>query len=263
MYKSKEYLLNEYIKKGRSQSNIAKEWNVSPKLINYYVVKNKLNGIKSKRKYTCNTEKFDFTNPIFCYYSGLIATDGYIDLKNNRVSLRLNNKGSKQLLNNLKNYFEFTGQVRTYKGNHDLTITSNELINELKKLNIEGSNKTYDLKFPKLNDLSEDCQLMFMRGVLDGDGNIHVQKSKYSGNYIGGQFRVVTASEDFIQGIIDFLNKKFNRQEKLSFAKVKGVNYPKLEMTVEGSKQFYNWVYQGYEDFRLKDKYSKYLLLLR
>ena len=79
MWRTKEYLQTEYIENNRSESNIAKEWGIDPKLLHYYIKKNNLVGIKNRRKYTVNENKFSMNDPIFCYYAGLIVTDGYID----------------------------------------------------------------------------------------------------------------------------------------------------------------------------------------
>lgn len=258
MYRTREYLYDEYIKKNRSESDIAKEWNIDPKLLHYYIKKNGLTGIKSRRKYTVNEDKFSMKNPIFCYYAGLIVTDGYVDLKNHRVSLRVKNDGSKEVLSKLSEYFEFTGNVSEYNGCNDLTITSDVLIRKLRIFGVKDDNKTYTLKFPNLFYHNEDCQRMFIRGVLDGDGNIHFQLSKYTGKPTGGQFRIVTASNDFIEGLTSYVNRRFGFNYSMSIAKVRGVSYPKLEMHVKDSMKLYDWLYTNYDDFKFYDKYLKY-----
>lgn len=60
-----------------------------------------------------------------------IAKEWGIDHKNHRVSLRVKNKGSKEVLQALADYFSFTGSVKMYKGCYDLTITSDVLISKL------------------------------------------------------------------------------------------------------------------------------------
>lgn len=261
VYKTYDYLKVEYIEKNRTEQDIANEFNIDPKLLHYYIKKNNLTGLKSKIKNTVNVRKFNINNPIFCYYAGLIATDGYIDLKNGRVSVRVQNEGSNSVLNCLKDYFEYTGEVRKYKKSYDLTITSKELIQKLKSLNVCGEQKSYSLKFPTIMSGNEDCQRMFLRGILDGDGNIHISYSNISNQYIGGQFRIVEGSYDFIQGLINYLNRKFKFNYEVSVFKSRGVEYPKLEMKVKDSLIFYDWVYKNYPDFRFSDKYSKYLKL--
>lgn len=254
LWKDENYLREEFVNKRRTAKDIAEELEVNDSRIEYYLGKFNLYSIRSRIKYTYNTKKFNLKDPVFNYYAGLIATDGYIDLINNRVSIRLKNEGAEQLLNNLKDYFEYSGKVRLYNGNYDLTITSRELITELEQLNVIGYKKTYKLLFPRKFH-NDTCQRMYLRGVLDGDGNI---KSP-NGNRRGGQFRVVTASHDYIQGIINSINSKFNLNYKISIAKIKEVEYPKLEMKIHDSLNFYDWIYKDFDNFRLSSKYTKYL----
>lgn len=259
-WKDKEYLLNEFVKKRRTAKEIAEELNVNDSSIEYYLGKFNLYGIRNRLKHTVDVSKFKVEDPIFNYYCGLIATDGYVDLKNNRVSIRLKNSGAYELLSNIKSYFNYTGEIKLYRESYDLTITSPELIKALRLLNIDGDKKTYKLKFPT-KFYSDLCAQMYCRGVLDGDGNIKVQTSRYTGKIVGGQFRLVTASEDFVQELITFLNFRFNFNYSVSTARVKGVNYPKIEMKVQDSKEFYNWIYSDFLDYKLQDKYDKYLLV--
>lgn len=260
---TKEYLEEEYLNKNRSLSQLASEHSISPKLMYYYVKKFGLTHKKGRRKYSVDVSKFKMTNPVFCYYVGLVITDGYVDLKNHRVSVRVKNEGSKEVLEALKDYFSFTGEVRMYRGCNDLTITSDELIASLKRMSITGKNKTYEQKFPKFMSTNEDCQRMFIRGIIDGDGNIHTQVSKYTNKICGGQFRIVEGSTDFIKGLISFINKKFGFNYEMSNAKMHGDMYPKLEMKVEDSLKLYKWVYEGYPIFRFSDKYERYCSIIK
>lgn len=261
MIMTKEYLYQEYIVKGRSQSEIAKDFGCTPKNINYYVRKYKLKGIKSRIKFSVNEAKISVENPIFCYLAGLVATDGHIDYPNNRITIRVNNEGSDKVLQNLLDYFECKLKVAKYKTGYEIRITSKHLINELAKLNVKGKRKTYDLSFPTCFH-STSCKQMYLRGILDGDGNIHVTVSKYTKRYIGGQFRLVTYSEDFIIGFIECVNNTLNLNCKLSYTSINNGSYPKIEMRTEESKTFYRYIYEGYPKFRFPDKYTKYLKLM-
>ena len=254
LWKDKDYLREEFVDKRRTAREISIELGVNDSTVEYYLGKYNLYRLRGRTKFTCNDSKFNITNPIFNYYAGLIATDGYMDLPNNRVSLRLKNDGAEKLLNTLKDYFEFTGEVRVYKKSYDLTITSKKLIEELECMNIIGHRKTYKLKFPRKFS-SKECERLFLRGVLDGDGNI---KSP-SKNRSGGQFRLVTASKDFIQGVINSINTNLRMDYQISIARVNGKEYPKLEMKIQDSLKFYEWIYKDYEEFRLDGKYNKYL----
>lgn len=258
---TKDFLYHNYIILGKSQSEIAKEVGCTSKNINYYVRKFNLKGIKSKTKYYVNESLIDISNPVFCYLSGLIATDGHIDYKNNRITIRVNNEGSNITLQNILDYFENGLDVASYKTGYEIRITSKKLIEELKLLNVEGRLKTYTLKFPS-EFKNDDCARMYLRGMLDGDGNIHLRKSKSIPNkYTSLTFRIVTASNDYIQGLIDYINERFDFSYEVSIAKVKGVEYPKLEMKALDSLKLLDFIYKGFEDFRFKDKYCRYKLI--
>lgn len=259
---SKEELMNLYIKQGLSQSDIGKLYNVSSKNINYYVRKYNLKGLKGRIKFPINDTKVDVSNPIFNYVAGLVATDGHINYSNNRICIRVNNEGADITLQNILNYFECNNKVAYYKTGYEIRITSKYLIEGLESLNVKGTDKTYTLQVPH-NFYNEDCLRLYLRGVLDGDGNIHLTKSKYTQRYVNGQFRIVTASKLFIEGLSNILDKHLNIKCPISKAKVNGVIYPKLELSVSDSKKFYNFIYKGFEDFRFQDKYEKYLKLKR
>lgn len=265
-YKLKTYLEEEFINKRRSSINIAKDFGVPYKNVEYYIKKHKLNLIKGKVKYVCNIVRFSLEDPIFNYYAGLVATDGYIDLKNNRVNLRVGNDGSEEVLSNIKTYFEFSGPVHSYvkkssgKVFYELSITSTFLIKQLSKMNIDGLDKTFNLGFPRKFH-SDECAKMFLRGCLDGDGNIKIRRSKL-GRINGGEFRLTTASYDFIQGLITFINKKFKRGYIVTHTRTRGIKYPQIQLRKIDSLNFYNWVYDGFDNFRFHDKYNKYLLLI-
>lgn len=254
-----EYLHQEYIINKRSQSEIAKDCGCTAKNINYYVRKYKLYK-GTKIKHLLNDKAIDSTNPIFCYFAGLTATDGHIDYKNNRVTIRVKNEGSKEVLTHLLEYFGSELEVACYETGYEIRLTSKKLLNELALLNVLGTHKTYTLDFPK-HFHNTACARMYLRGVLDGDGNIHLRISPYTSRVTGGQFRIVTASTLFIQGLITYTNLVLNLNNKISNAKVRGINYPKLEMKVKDSMLFYDYIYIGYDKFRFSDKYSKYLQL--
>lgn len=256
---TKDYLIEEYLIKRKSAREIAKENNCGRGKVEYWLSKY---GIKKGRfKDVLNEDKIDLTNPIFNYYCGLVATDGYTDRKNTRIVIRLRNKGAKELLTHLKKYFEFTGSVGLYKErDYDLTMSSEKLLEVIDSLGI-GEKKQY-VKFPQ-EFHNEDCERMFLRGVLDGDGNIHTIVSKYTGNVVGGEFRIVHCSLDFVEGVIDCINNRLNLNCKLSYHHVKDILYPKLEMTVPDSLVFYNWIYRGYDEFKLSDKFERYKQITR
>lgn len=241
MYKDKNYLKIRFIDERKSVHLIAKECNVSKSTIEKYLKKYSLK--RGNIKNTINNESIDVTSPIFNYYLGLISTDGYLDKKVPRVSIRCKNLGCGKVFNNLKDYFNFTGEVRTYNESYDLTITSKHLINTLNEVGISSLGKIHN-KFPT-NFYNEDCARMYFRGLLDGDGNIKLQKV----------FRITLSNKNFLESMSNYLNKNLSTDTVVKSDR----KYWKIEMSKRDSKLFLDWVYRGYEQFRFLDKYYRYI----
>ncbi len=193
MYKDKKYLKRRFIDERKPVKFIAQECNVSVSTIENYLKKYNLK--RGNIKYIINNDKVDFTSPVFNYFLGLIATDGYMDKRVPRVSLRCKNLGCDKVFNNLKDYFEFTGKIKLYRECYDLSITSRYLIKALKVAGISPLGKVHN-KFPD-DFYDEDCARMYFRGLLDGDGNIKLTKT----------FRITITNKDFLLSMSDYLNK--------------------------------------------------------
>lgn len=254
LYKDKGYLFKNFVEQRKTATQIAKELEVNSSTIEYYLSKYGLFKLRSRSSLIFNVNKLALVPEVY-YFLGLVCTDGYIDVKNNRLSIRLRNEGAEEVLTKLKNYFEFNGKIHFYKGkDYDLTLPGKELFIFLQKLGITNlitKEKLIPNIFP-----TQDCARLFLRGCLDGDGNIHLLRNKV-GNYYAGQFRIVKGSPDFIQGIQRLLNNYLNIDCPISLHKTSKGVYPKLELKVSDSKKFYKWVYMGYPDYRLKDKFTK------
>lgn len=255
LYHNKEYLEENFIKQGKSAREIAEELGVSTRVIEKWLQRFELYGIKPRTKYTLNREKITLC-PEMYYYIGLITTDGYIDNKNNRVTIRMRNEGTEELLNNLKDYFEFSGSVRLYKEkDYDLTMTSKDLIDFMASLGIYGTKKTYTVTVPNIFP-NKECVLLYLRGVLDGDGNIHLSKDK-DGNLKGGNFRLVTGSLELMKGIKKLLSDYLDIDTSIKEHRIKDKKYPIIDLGMSKSRKFYREIYKGYEKFRLSSKFLK------
>lgn len=260
LHKDREYLYTNYVDLKRPIQEIARECNVSKSTLEKSLFKLGLTNLRSRLKYSININKI-VPSPEMYYFMGLVATDGYISLKTNRISIRLRNQGAKELLNSLKEYFEFSGNVRVYdRTDYDLTITSKELIDFLSQNNIKGDNKTFSVRVPDYFP-DEDCARLFLRGVLDGDGNIHLTKHP-SGKIKNYEFRIVTGSLGFMEGLQKLFKQYLNIETPLKVHRVKEKEYPSISLKSSESKNFYRWVYQGYTTFRLKDKFDKAKLVV-
>lgn len=258
-YQQKEYLYENYVKMRRSIKDIALENGVKSRTIEKWVSKLGLANLRGRVKNTINLDKLALT-PQFYYFLGLVVTDGYIDLKNHRVVIRMRNDGTKDALESLKDYFEFTGSVHCYKNcDYDLCITSRELIDFMGTLDISGVEKTYKVSLPNTFP-NDDCARMFARGVFEGDGTVHLIKNKF-GTFWGGEFKLVMGSPKFIQEFIRFLEEFVDIKTVEKFQITRGKSYSKIELTVSQSKEFYKWIYKGFDNFRISEKYKKVCLI--
>lgn len=261
LYKNREWLHNEAILKRRTNPSIAKECGVTHAVINAWKGKFKLWNLRTKEKYAVNETKFSVSDPIFCYFAGLVATDGYIstraDLNTSRVCLRLKDDAdTSRLLEALNAYFESTAPLFYYSkptiNTVELRITSNTLVEELRKVGIPGKNKTFDLEFPV--NLSFICLNMYLRGTLDGDGCL----GKTSNTRL--RYRICTASSSFIENYKNYLENKYNAH---ICSTLNAGKYPNIEWNNKKVLLFLKDIYADYPEFRLNRKYNIYNDIVR
>lgn len=92
---------------------------------------------------------------------------------------------------------------------------------------------------------------MFLRGVLDGDGNI--KKSD-------GVFRIAMQSVNFIDTLIVCINAILKANYQRSYqSNSTHKQYPALFLKKYDSRRFYRFVYEGFSEYRFADKYEKYI----
>ena len=268
---NRDFLYEQFIVNCKTARQIAEEFNgeegITVRQVEYYIDKYKIkrsdmnNG--KRFKYPINESRIDKTNPIFCYFAGLVATDGYCDEKNSRVQLQITNEGSKEVLERIAEYFETKSPVKVRHNNRDkatgrkprneLFLYSEVLLDYLEKeFNIPKGANTFTVGVP--NEFhSEDCKRMYLRGVLDGDGNIH----KNSGN-----FSLSKGSEAFVRGIVKLLSDTVGEEAVKAFTSTNGAGgeYPGVFISGRhNNKKFYDFVYSGYEGWYFYDKYNRYL----
>lgn len=248
---TKDLLYKEYIVSGKSERALAEELNVSIGKVDYWIGKYGLNYKTSNPDKVLNLSNISKNDPIFCYFAGLMATDGYIDYKNHRASVRVGNEGSYEVFSKLLNYFKYRKPVRVYKRNskdlNDITIPSNLIIKELDSMGIRGKKDTRSYSLDWYLSASDDCKMMFLRGVSDGDGNFHK-----------GVFRLAMKSQGFVENLIKSFNLLTNDVYVLRYtSNSSGTKYPNITLHKKDTKEVFSKIYKGYDDYRFTDKYTK------
>lgn len=253
-----EIVYEEFILKGKSTYQLADEWKL-PKSTVYQLTKVAgLVGIKQAEKITtCAEEKFDISDPVFCYMAGLISADGYLDTKNHRVVIRMASNAL-GILEYLSKYFNVSNGVKAYhaKGGYvdggidtyDLTISSQRLIDVLGTLNIVGKKSDLGVRFPDMSLLSDECQEMYMRGLWDGDGAVYNNR-KYTS--------ILEESGLMIDAIKEFIEKKLG----LNVRYESGKGYPSIYISGEDVILFYRWMYRHNMKCKIDYKYERYIKL--
>jgi len=259
-YQNKEYLIQESIKNSKTNVQLAKENNISTFCLEYWIRKHKV--YKNKCRYTFNSKKMSSKDKYFWYYVGLIATDGYMysNHTRNTICLSLVTGGAEKLLNNIKNYFEYTGNItrsltQKRKNRFTLSISSLNIINEMEKLGIPRLNKTFNLDFPIIFP-NENCKRLYFRGIFDGDGSIGLNFNYTKTKYISCNFTFGCASKNFS-------NSLYNELISLGYSPNFWIsnNFYNIKLSRKQSIKFFNWIYKKDLLLLLEDKYNKYKII--
>ena len=158
------------------------------------ICSNKNNGYK-KKKYSCNENYFSEKSLQSCYWAGFIAADGCIVDKTKgqkKLQIKLSNK-DKVLLERFKNDIQYNGIILSNEsnpqfiaGNKNITgnkkssiiqITSDKLCDDL--ASIFNIHPRKSLAHEPPIGLTEEQELAYIIGYIDGDGNIGLIKRAY------------------------------------------------------------------------------------
>lgn len=251
---TKEYLFQEYTINRKSQSQIAKELELPTSRVEYYIKKFDLCFSRTKFKFSIDSSKFTVEDPVFCYFIGLIATDGW--LIPSAASICWTPIEAIDTFNSLIKYFNFSGNYKVNKnGTYNLSFPNeNNLIRTLINCGIPLKNKTFNLTFP--TNIPKENMFMYLRGTLDGDGNIKIRNTHKG--IRGGEYRICTASTAYIESYSNYLVTKLNLNPRFVLHRNK---YPMITLGIKESFVFYDYVYSDYLEYKLNNKYNKYLTL--
>lgn len=249
---TKEWLIEKWVNTGDSLATIAKKHGISLSLLEYRASSF---GLTKNRKYRVDVHKFRDTNdPSVWYLAGLIATDGYVCADSDYIGISMCGESEKALLEDIRNYFKIESPLRHYEyGNVSkecLRISFKGICEYFKDtFNIPLHGKTFSVRVPETFP-SEDCAKAYILGCMDGDGCIsHIDASPTA--------VLLTASEDFIQGIIRIIEMYSVCKCTYSMRK-----YPSV--SISGRKNmisFLDWIYSTSCILALGRKKEKYLMV--
>lgn len=243
---------------------IGKQLHVGRKTVGKYL--NKI-GYKSNPKYVrkVNPEKlrkydYSIADSIFnqidteekAYWLGFLYADGYVSEFNNTIELSLEESD----VNHLIAYRNFLGlndkpfnkKIKTINNqefySYRFSFNSRKAKQALIRLGCTPQ-KTFSLTFPKKDQVPEYLIHHFIRGYIDGDGCIYVNKNKISIEVLG--------TEEFLTGYKQWIG--------LGNSKIYHFNHSDIKRVINSNRQALDILRRIYNDatIYLERKHNKYL----
>ena len=210
------------------------------------------------------------------YILGLLYADGcnYENTGVIKIDLQI---GDEELLNKIKDELKYDGELKHYEQPdkyfplNDKYYKCKEQVrlvfrshNISEQLALKGcvSNKTYTLKFPNTDIVSEDLQRHFIRGYMDGDGGLYYWVDNENTGH--KKFQVYFCGTiDIIKTISKMIGDKFNCCPAITD------RYPdrdnnNLQDCIAGNrkcKEILDWLYED-ANIYMERKHNKYLELI-
>lgn len=210
--------------------------------------------------YTYNTDQILKDSQFKYYLLGLIASDGYISDRYNRIELTLNSK-DKHILESIRDVV-CPGKKISFKEKHNASrlILDNKIIHEEICKYIKPGNKTYSLIFPY--GIPDKYLKDFVRGYIDGDGNISVKKGqrkfgKQIKYYFGLRLRAL-GTKAFLNGLSDNLFRLGICKNRVNPHRKDKENVFYCEWGFKQAENVLNWIYQD-SVYKLDRKYKVFL----
>lgn len=176
------------------------------------------------RKYTHNNDYFTNLTMENCYVAGFIAADGSLRSRGKVLSIILHPK-DRQILENFKQYFEYTGSVvdGERKSKDKVQLTTTLVVNGVgqwyedleKHFNITPA-KTKTLQAPNLSSM--DHKIAFIAGYIDGDGCIMWSGGKFYLDVLGTE-SVISFIKEVFDTIIPIPENGIGRGSMLDLSK--------------------------------------------
>jgi hypothetical protein len=201
-----------------------------------------------KKPYNVSVFNDKSWNRGLAYFVGIIATDGHVSkLPKRYVVLELCDK---DVIDKVTKFTSYEGNVlEKWDGNPNhsksyyVRFCGNEVWSLLRNLGIDNK-KSYTLVFPSI---PEAFVFDFLRGVIDGDGSISIDRK--------GNPRVeISGTKEFINGLYGKVRLSGSVYNK------KGSSVYCVRYTSKNAFYFLNMVYKdSTDDIRMDRKYKRYL----
>lgn len=229
-------------------------------------VRGKINGLGLSKLRKFNDTYFsEINSPDKAYWLGFLYADGWVvnNPKNRNYELGVELQKDDSYI--LDSFAKILGGVHSVTYHHNykcfngytyetdsarLRIYSKQIVEDLISHGIV-ENKTYSNEYPICDIFVSD----FIRGYLDGDGCIYIEKRK-SGQCVFVSF---TCSND---SFLKYIDQKIHEELNISGSiyKEKDRKYRLVFFRHSDTKTLLDWIYKNPNASMLKRKYEKYSL---
>lgn len=252
----KEHLfINEQISLGRLHKDIAHDLGIEPYLLNRYINRE----ISHKGKFNnklFNSDWITKKTPLFWYFLGIFSSDGHLGTNNIVSVFQKDGKYLKKLQTLIGHSGLLYGKEKTC---YTLNINSPILHGILEEYGFTPD-KRYNAPFIVAPGITE--QMLFIRGLFDGDGSIYY---KYvSGRFEGLTWQICSGSEIMAKNLYKFLIEQdlSPTMERC----ISGTNNLYYHVSVRSQikiRKLFNMLYADYPTLCLHSKYKKFLKLIK
>jgi hypothetical protein len=252
LHKNKNNIIIDY-SSGISSWKIAKKYKVDSSFIRKLLKNNGFLNLDSRNKINRNFFK-NKTNEMF-WLLGLIASDGCI---HNNKMWRITQSGNngKKLIEYIKKILNHSNKISYFKtigeNAYSISISSTEMVYDLKNIYNINERKTKDLKFNiQIFEQNEEYFKSFLRGYIDGDGCVGVYDNGKGTKTLNIGF---VGNNEYIEEIEKHIKIKCSSKSKLK-------NVYQIVWYGENAVRFGSWLYSNnslYSNYK-KENFFNYI----
>jgi len=251
-------LIIEKYKNGISSEIIASEFNIHGSTVCRLLKRSGVEireGKDNKRKYNIDEQWLDnIDSEEKAYFLGLMFSDGNVHSKSAAITIALMHS-DRDILEKLSIILYGFVKLEKYKKATNLCLYSKNLKERLIEIGCVP-NKTFVTKYPDV--ISIKLHKHFIRGLIDGDGCVYIQKNKkrYLVDYTG-TLELINGMEEIIKNELNITNIVKYKRHKNKNDNIWSFRIVKPDDVVK----FLDWIYKD-TNIYLNRKYEHYLEIL-
>lgn len=192
---------------------------------------------QNQRKYSANDNYFEKETSNMAWILGILASDGTLSLKSNRIKITLN-EGDRETLEKIKEEIELENPIKNFTSNKGYKSVTLEWYNKKHREDLSRygiiPRKTKTFIFPRY--LNKEYYRDFIRGYFDGDGSIQYLKGNNTLRFDIGAY-----NSDVLEVISNFFEE--NGIEKVKTQSRPNTTFHYFQYSTNASKKIFQLLY--------------------